>query len=473
MNKEEQILRIKELINESTLYGKLVDEEILNETSTTKKAVKSASDLITTFIKFSSDELDSQKVKRLIDAVQTKIDTLNASVNKETIDNLLDADNPENVYDQISNILKTQLKTFKQGAGLASPSYLTTQVGDQIDTLVNNMKKLDLDLYRKPFDELPEKTRNILDTIPNIRAQYILNRPIKYVLSDKFLSLVKSSAKTLFKPFRFRENASKAWSTFIDAFNKDDEGKRQLFTKLFKAHFELVGGELKPFVAWWGIAIGKDIARALLFCSKYEKSVVNLPTTKKKIDQVKKNINQVKKNINQSPKTKTEHYDKYNKVLSENIVVVEKKVNEQEVGEEKSIAEQQKDDILGVGNFLLHVASPKFYFDPFTAFSEILQKFNIDAMKGSGLLGEQSWSCPTREDHEAMIKSAGDVLEKNGISRELLNEKVQEGQDSLINYFNTNAKKVGELVGVDIEQNKLTQEEVIKALENLNQLDGN
>ena len=142
MKKDEQILRIKELISENTLYGKLVDNELLNEGDGTKKVVKTASELITTFLKLSAEELKDVNINNMVKSIDNALSSFNNKVTKENITDYLNGGKDNNVYDEIGNILKTNFKNTKKGAGFASKHYLTDEIVTEIDTLVNNMKEL-------------------------------------------------------------------------------------------------------------------------------------------------------------------------------------------------------------------------------------------------------------------------------------------------------------------------------------------
>jgi hypothetical protein len=449
MKKEEQILRIKELINESTLYGKLIDEEILNEGSTTKSVVKTASDLITTFLKFSDDVVDTPKVKAIIKAVQAELDTLNNSVTKETIDGLLDWSNEKNVYDKIGDILKTQLNV-RQGVGFGGSKYLTKEIEDQIDATVKTLKGLKLDLFKVSFEKLPPSTQDILNTIPNIKKQYIAMRPAKYVLSEKFYSLMMKAGKTILKPLKIWENLPEAWKVWKTILEKNDAGKREIFKKLFQGQYELIGGKMAPIVSWWLIAIGKDIARATLMCDEYDKALLPNPNVEKAKSKVKSNVKKVANVKNTDDVKNTDG------------------VNEQADGEQKSLAAGQRDWFFDGALFFLHVLSPKAILDPMTAITKALEYIGIDTFKGSGLIGEDAWSCPSRDEHKKIVDAATEVLEEAGVDAKVINEKIQEGTDSVIKYLDESVKEAAKVANIELESEQLSREEVIKALNTIN-----
>lgn len=450
MKEEEQILRIKELINESTLYGKLIDEEILNEGSTTKSVVKTALDLITTFFKSAADEVGTEKVKSIVNAVQAELNAINNTVSKETIDDLLDWSSTENVYDKIGDILKTQLKDVRVGVGLVGPKYLTKEIEDQIDATVKTLKDLNLDLFKVNFEKLPPSTQDILNTIPNIKKQYIAMRPAKYVLSEKFYSLMMKAGKTILKPLKIWENLPEAWKVWKTLLNSDERTTKIVIKKLFQGQYELIGGKMAPIVSWWLIAIGKDIARATLMCDEYDKALLPNPNVEKAKSKVKSNVKKVANVKNTDDVKNTDG------------------VNEQADGEQKSLAAGQRDWFFDGALFFLHVLSPKAILDPMTAITKALEYIGIDTFKGSGLIGEDAWSCPSRDEHKKIVDAATEVLEEAGVDAKVINEKIQEGKDSVINYLGESVKEAAKVANIELESEQLSREEVIKALNTIN-----
>ena len=368
MKKDEQILRIKELISENTLYGKLVDNELLNEGDGTKKVVKTASELITTFLKLSAEELKDVNINNMVKSIDNALSSFNNKVTKENITDYLNGGKDNNVYDEIGNILKTNFKNTKKGAGFASKHYLTDEIVTEIDTLVNNMKELNLHEYKSQFDKLPPSTQDILDTIPNIRSQYNEIRPLFRVTQDYIIKLLFGYLKAMLQPFMFNKNRKKV----LNVLRSEDATK---WKKVFALAGTSVGGK-KTIIAYLVTALAKDIMRGYI-CPDYVKTKLGDP----EIDKIKDKVEKIKVNEDEN-------------------------INEQEEeGQEESIASKQKDGILGSLMFILNVFTPKATLDPLSALSQIGSKFGVDNLKGLGLIGEGTWSCPTTEEHKEMLEN--------------------------------------------------------------------
>jgi len=422
MKKDEQILRIKELISEDTLYGNLVDNELLNEGDGTKKVVKTASELVTTFLKLSAKELEDVNIKSMVKSIDVALNSFNNKVTKENITDYLNGGNNNNVYDEIGNILKTNFKGTKKGAGFAADHYLTDEIVTEIDTLVNNLKNLDLHNYKSQFEELPQSTQDILDTIPNIRSQYDKVRPLFRVTQDFIMKYVFGYFKIMFEPFKVGKNFPKAYDLL-----KSKDGKK--WKNFLAAAGNTVGGK-KTIIAWLATAIAKDIIRGYI-CPEYVKTKLGNP----EIDKIK---------------------DKADKIKGEDDV----NINEQEEeGQEESIASWQKRWFLDGFLFVLHVFTPKALLDPLQALSSIGEKFGVDKLKGLGLVGEETISCPTSEEHKEMLEN----LKKHLTPEEqaLLDEKVEEAKNGIENHIKETIKAGADVIGVELEKEGIKQDDLI------------
>lgn len=421
MKKEEQILRIKELINESNLYGKLVDKELLNEGNGTKKVVKTASDLVTTFLKLSAEELKDVKITNMVKSIDAALSSLNSKVTKENITELLDSGKDNNIYDEIGNILKTNFKGAKKGAGFAAEHYLTDQIATEIDTLVNNMKILKLHEFKNSFDKLPETTKNILDTIPNIRSQYNEIRPLFRVTQDFMIKLLWGYIKALAKPFMLKRNISKTYNIL----KSGDATKLDKFIAFFGTS---VGGK-KAAIAYLCTALGKDIARGYI-CPEYVKTKLGNP----EIDKIK---------------------DKASEKIKGDVV---KNINEQEIGQEESISSKQKNGILDLLMFIFDVFTPKALLDPLTALSQL----GVDELKGLGLIGEESWSCPTTEEHKKMLETLKETADRHGIKGDYVDKKVEEVKNGVKEHVKSTIEKGADVIGLELEKEGINQSDLIK-----------
>lgn len=433
MKKDEQILRIKELISEDTLYGNLVDNELLNEGDGTKKVVKTASDLITTFLKLSAEELKDVNITNMVKSIDSALSSFNTKVTKENITDLLDSGKDNNVYDEIGNILKTNFKGTKKGAGFVADHYLTDEIVTEIDTLVNNMKNLDLHNYKSQFGKLPQSTQDILDTIPNIRSQYNEIRPLFRVTQDYILKYLWGYFKTMFQPIMVKKN----WKNMMNVLKSEDATR---WDKVFAIAGTSVGGK-KTIIAWFATALAKDIMRGYI-CPDYVKGKLGDP----EIDKIKDKATE--------------------KIKGED----DENINEQEEGQEESISSKQKGWVLDSIIFLFDVFTPKATLDPLQTLSQIGSKFGVDELKGLGLIGDETWSCPTSEEHKKMYENLIENVKKHGITQEYVDKKMEEVSTGVKKHIKSTIEKGTEVLGVELEKEGTNQSDVIKNEELYNAL---
>lgn len=450
MKKEEQILRIKELINENTLYGKLVDKELLNEGNPIKSVVQktSSKSLIKELIgididaeikklddlKYSSTSSERSKMQKIMDMSEDlgkNLESINTSITKDNITNKLDPKDTNNIYNEISNVLKNNLKEVTTGIGPNQSTLLTEKVEKQINILVDQMKELNLHEFKNRFDEIPESLRNILDSLPNIRTQYTKMRPIWKLINDiPVLEWVKWYFKAITKPLKVWKTWPEAWKIYRSLLKQDADGKRRTLSKIFQAQSTIVGGK-ETFLTMLITVAVKDASRAFIFCDEYEKKELIDPRIENRKEAIK------------------------------NVVTKEKdeKMNEQKEGEKESISKEQQGWISGGIEFLLNLFISEAGLDPIGLVSRTLQRFGVDEFKGMGLVGKQTWlECPTEEEHKELIEVVNEYL--NPEQQELLKKKIGETTSNIENHFTKTTEKVKEIANGYLTENGISIEEV-------------
>lgn len=432
---ENQILRIKELINENRLYGKLVDQEFLNEGNPIKGVVGDALE----FLKKLNVPLN-----KIDDATKATLKTemgelLTSFNNNITIDNIETKLNPKSI-DNIYDILKEQTKN-KLGAVKVKGNSLdafgnvveltplsTKEVNESIDKFFDSVKSLELHQFNKKYDDLPPKTREIFDTLPNIKLNYVNKYTKKFL--NRLKPFVFEFIETLFQPLLFWKTLPEAWKTLFRPTGK--KGVYEALSRIFNAQTDLVSK--KTMITWFCLTLAKDAVRAYLLCDEYEKPKIEFPGDKKnKIEFTgdKKNTNEIK---------------------------------EQEEEKEKTPTGKHKEGFDWGGEVLLEIVFPKYRLDPLTTVSKIFEKIGWDGLKGMGLIGEDTYSCPTSEEHKNFVEGFEKVAQENGFDASQVKEEIEKGKQKIKEHINITTEKVKEVIGVELKKEGITVEDLENAL---------
>ena len=438
---ENQILRIKELINENRLYGKLVDQEFLNEGNPIKGVVGDALE----FLKKLNVPLN--KIGDVTKAtLKTEMSELLTSFNKNiTIDNIESKLNPtssDNIYDFLKVQTKNKLGDVKVKGTMLDASgnlveltpLLTKEVENSIDEFFDSVKLLELDKFNKKWDSLPEEIKDILDTIPNIKANYV-NKYAKKIL-NRLKPLVIKYLKALYEPFLI-------WKTYPEALKElfRSTGNKNVIIdrvlRIVNAHSKIVSKESS--ISWLCVALGKDMIKAYLLCDEYEEA---------KIEYAGDNKNKIE--FDGSKKNETTE------------------IKEQEGEKEKTPTGKQKGGFdWGTSlslEILIEIILPKYRLDPLTLVSNIFEKFGWDGLKGMGLFDEDSWTCPTSEQHKNIVETFKQVAEDNGIDPSWVDEEINKGKQKIKEHINKTTEKFQEVIDLELEKEGITQKDLENSL---------
>jgi len=81
-----------------------------------------------------------------------------------------------------------------------------------------------------------------------------------------------------------------------------------------------------------------------------------------------------------------------------------------------------------------------------------------------GLIGEDSWSCPTSEEHKNLIEELKNVAEENGVDLPKIDEEIEKGKQKIKEHINKTTEKVNEVIGTELGKEGIAVEDLKDAL---------
>ena len=246
MEKNNQIKRIKELISEDTLYGKLVDREILNEDGGTKRFIDDLLGLISNNPQIQKKGITIPKIEKdFITNISNAPNKIAKISDTKSFKNYLSGE----IFDDLATQMKKKLEPLRgeEIGGIINPitnkpftyDSIIDNVGKQIDTKVAELKKEGkyIDFAADEIDLLFDKVfPGISDAYKIAKKTSVLNNIFK-----KYIPKFKNNLKDYFyNLFNVKENMVNTWKVWTNNFDGKDRG---LVGKYFKSMYELHGGK--------------------------------------------------------------------------------------------------------------------------------------------------------------------------------------------------------------------------------------
>jgi len=268
MNKDNQIKRIKELISEDTLYGKLVDREILNEHGGTKSVID---DILKLFEK-AKVQLKSAKLPEIKKDFISNIVTSPKGIAKKTdvdkLKNYLDAGIKDNIYDDLATEIKAKLKpleNIKTTLYDTSDNLITSSIYDQLSKSIDeSISKAKKDNIYKDFGA-DDISTSFDELIPGISNSYKIGKKANFLFNFNMKPVQDFLIKEL-KLFTANIWDGNSEKVFDALFRKKHKWHQKHIFRLFHTEYQLFGGK-KTFIRLVGLSFAKAGFMAL-FCPK-------------------------------------------------------------------------------------------------------------------------------------------------------------------------------------------------------------